>query len=102
LEYAFDYGEVEEQILRDCRMSRTPIPERIANKPKLAVGNDLYYQAFIDLDSDRQHGMSAGRIPWTSMMRYAKFFQFDAEQIEILFAVVAHMDVHTLRRSAKK
>lgn len=50
------------------------MPEAFRDAPVLYMGLADYYTAFWKLDSDRPIGMVAGRIPWTSIDRYAQRF----------------------------
>ena len=85
-------GEIEQSIIRQCIISRRPFPDRIANKPILKKGLDLYMQAFFDLDSERQVSMSISPIPWSSVANYSKFYKFDEYQTIALFYYIREMD----------
>ena len=58
---------------------RQPVPDRIKNKPILGTGLQLYYDAFMDLQNDRNE---AGFIPWTVKTAYADRFKFNELQYE--------------------
>lgn len=71
---------------------RSPLPDRIANAPKLTLGLELYYDAFWELNTCRQTGWAAGQIPWTSIRDYAVTFELDEAQEEDLFYLIRVMD----------
>lgn len=71
---------------------RMPLPDRVANAPEMPLGMDLYFTAFAELSSCRPVGMGMGAIPWTSMIDYAKAYEFDDEQREDLFFFVRALD----------
>jgi hypothetical protein len=78
------------------------VPQAIANKPTLQAGNDLYLQAFYDLDSERQIGMSVGRIPWSAIEHYATLIELDYHQRYSLHRLIVSMDRAHLNRIAEK
>lgn len=71
---------------------RLPLPQKIQNAPQLILGLELYYSAFIDLNSTRSLGMVPGPIPWPVIKGYAETYEFSEEQTEDLFYFVRSMD----------
>lgn len=71
----------EEYLKKQAKMMRQPVPDRIKNKPKLGTGLQLYYDAFMELQNDRNE---AGFIPWTVKTQYADRFKFSELQYENL------------------
>lgn len=65
--------------------SGEPIPDRIVNKPKLNLGSEIYFQAYIDLSPD---------ITWLSVVKYGQFYELDKDTIENLIHVlkIVHYD----------
>ncbi len=51
--------------------SGVPLSKKFAEKPTIHLGLMLYYNAFQDLSTCRQLGMSIGLIPWTATRQYA-------------------------------
>lgn len=100
--YLLDLSKSERNIVKQSLMARVPIPERIANSPKLAPGLELYLQAFFDLNSERSHGMGLTQIPWSCIKNYAEFYDFSERQTESLFYHVRVMDEANLNRLDKK
>ena len=78
------------------------LPDRIVNAPELRPWLQLYFKAFFDLDSERNHGMGYCKIPFTSVLTYAQFYEFDAEQTDDLIFFIRRMDDAHLDRLNKK
>jgi len=91
-------GPIEQNIVDQCLRFKTPIPERIANKPELLKGLDIYLQAFLDLSSDRTNEV----IAWSSIVTYAGYYGFDFEQTEDLIFFVRAMDEEYLKYVNRK
>ena len=81
-----------QNIIRQIARSGQPIPEHLTKSPVLWGGLDLYLQAFLDLNADRQAGMTIMPIPWTSIFAYAKAYGLSAEQTEDLIYHIRYMD----------
>jgi hypothetical protein len=80
-----------------------PLPERIANKPDVLIGLELYYVAFSDLTSCRGQGYGTeGPISWLTINQYADLQGFEGEQRQDLFYFVQHMDVVYLQYKTDK
>jgi len=90
--YINELGEKEKDIAKQAVRTGQPIPDRILNAPSLWIGSELYLTAFLELDSERSHGMGLTRIPWTSIKEYALAFEFDEEQIESLLYIIPKLD----------
>jgi hypothetical protein len=95
-------GTAERDIAKQIVRTGGTLPQRIQNAPTLRKGLELYFNAFFELDSERQNGMSIGRIPFTSMLRYASFYGFDFEQTELLLFYVQQMDNAHIQRLTEK
>ena len=102
MEYLLDLGHVEQSIARQALQAGQPLPERIANAPKLQIGLQLYLQAFFDLDSERSHAHAPTAIPWSSVANYARTFELDEEQTDDLFFHVRKLDNVQLKKIAKQ
>jgi len=76
-----------------------PIPDRIANKPLLGIGLSLYYDAFLELQFDRN---SSEHIPWTVIIQYADRNKFDDIQTENLIYFIRKLDDCYVKWLAKK
>lgn len=95
-------GAVEQTLARQHYQMGLPLPDRIANAPKLITGLQLYLQAFFDLDSERSHGMGIAMIPWSCITNYAMAYEFSEEQTQDLIYFIRAMDGEHVKRLAKK
>jgi hypothetical protein len=95
-------GPIEQNIIRQAKREGQPIPERIANAPKLQNHQRLYFEAYMDLDSERSHNAGLTAIPWSSIKDYGMFHGLNREQTEDLIYIVRHMDNHYLARLKAK
>lgn len=83
--------------------ARLPLPTNIQNAPELDIGLQLYLQAFFDLDSERSHAFSLVRIPSSAIRSYAREFDLDEVQSELLIFYINEMDnAHLKKLNAKK
>jgi hypothetical protein len=65
-----------------------PIPERIANAPKLDVYSEFYIRAFNDLSSERNSGFGEGPIPINSIFAYARHYGMnDEEESDLVYFI---------------
>lgn len=74
-------------------------PQVLTEQPKLPVGLVMYLEAFYELDTERNHGMSLARIPWSKIMLYADRYNYDED--ELLF-FVRKMDDALLEKLAAR
>jgi hypothetical protein len=78
------------------------IPDRIANRPRLILGLELYFLAWFDLDSERSIGNALGPIPRSKIAEYADEYHLTPEQKEDMIYLVRELDNDFLVRQAKK
>lgn len=97
-----ELGPIEQNIARQAMQARLPLPDNIKNAPELELGLQLYLQAFFDLDSERSHAFSLVRIPGSAIRSYAREFEFDDTQTELLTIYIQAMDNEHLKRLQKK
>lgn len=95
-------GLVEQQLAKQALRARQEMPDRIANAPVLFPGLQIYLQAFFDLDFERSHSMGATHIPFSSVVDYARAFEFDEEMTEDLIYFIRQMDIEHVKLIAKK
>ena len=69
-----------------------PVPQAILDAPTLPLGLELYLTAWLELNSCRPIGMTAGPIPWTAVHMYANFLDLDDDQREDLHDHISSMD----------
>ena len=79
-----------------------PLPEKLANAPSILPGLEIYYQAFWDLSTTRQHGMGLGPIPWDKVEEYADRGLYNEEQRSALHFYIQRMDTLYLNKMNKK
>ena len=94
--------EAYQNIIQQAKRFGRPIPDSILNAPELTIGLELYLEAFFDLNHDRQIGMTLSPIPWSAMQRYAKHYDFTAEQTEVLFFLLPRLDAAYIEQENKK
>ena len=82
-------GSKEKFLIQQANRSGMPIPDRIANKPKLAWGLELYLNAFYELQFDRNDNEY---IPWSVIVNYASFNEFSKDQTESLIYFIRELD----------
>lgn len=58
-----------------------------------------FWNAFHDLGSERQNGMSLGSIPWSKAIAYAEYHEMDAE---FFWLIIRQVDGEYLRMLAPK
>jgi hypothetical protein len=90
--YALEQGPVEKRIIDQCMRERLPLPQRIQDAPELWIGLELYYGAFVDLNTCRPSGWGMCPIPWTAIADYASVYRITGEQKDDLFYFVRAMD----------
>lgn len=66
------------------------------------MGLDLYFNAFLDLDTERNHHTGFSYIPFNSIVSYAKLYDFDEEQTEDLIYLIKQMDSAHIAKLQKK
>lgn len=97
------HGRVFENVVNNCTRFNKPIPKEYLDPPELEIHMVIFYQAFLDLDTDRIHGEFAPNpIPFSSIIRYAQFYQFDEEMTHDLIYYVRGLDNFHLEKLAKE
>lgn len=79
-----------------------PLPDKIANAPVVTLGLQLYWVAFMELNSCRGIGMGPGPIPWTAIREYCLEFRLDEDQAEDMFFIIRQLDNSYLLHNEKK
>ncbi len=69
-----------------------PVPSGYLNQPEIEVEYQFFYEAFWELSSDRQSGMSVGQIPSGSIARFASDLEMDTDAADFLRAVLRSLD----------
>jgi hypothetical protein len=89
--FAVSAGRVGRKII-------TPVNK----EPVLREWLHFYMDAFIDLDSERSHGMGWMRIPWTSIVSYGLYYDLDDEQMDFLVYAIQRVDLAHIARLEEK
>lgn len=64
----------------------------MANKPKLALGLDLYLFAFYDLDTERDRSMAVMPIPWSAFIKYSEYLGLTEDEREDFIYILRQLD----------
>lgn len=91
-------GKFEEGLVEQSILLGTPLPDRILNKPELPESLQFVLGAFFDLDTERHHGNGLQRIPWSSILRYADFYEMEDSYKEDFFYLIKGLDIHLLNK----
>jgi hypothetical protein len=91
-------GGVQEALAAQMERDGVELPENVSEQPVLQGNLIGYLEAFYELDTERDHGMALGPIPWSSIVAYAERYGFDVEEM-VYF--VRHMDGAHLERVRK-
>lgn len=81
--------DLEEQIRREARRFREPLPKRIENKPSLFFGMALYLNAWFELDTERKRPEPISR---SMCFQYAHDYELSEEQRDDLWYFVQRAD----------
>lgn len=74
------------------RRDGVEIPQNIAKQPTITMDLLCYLDAFYELDTERAHGLALVRIPWSSVVKYAREYGFDRD--ELVFFIRRMDDAH--------
>jgi hypothetical protein len=98
----FEYQEkinpaFEERMRVECERTGEPLPDRIANAPELDDDLLFYFDAYLELSTERQIGMTAGPIPVSSLWAYcdrliALDVGFDSEDVYRFERIIKGLD----------
>lgn len=95
-------GNVEDVMIAQYTKNKLELPDRIKNKPTLRVGLELYLDAFLELDSERDYTFGPGVLKWSSMYTYAMYLNLDEWQIEKFFYFMRRLDNKRVSMLSKK
>jgi len=74
-------GGVRSGLADQMKRDGVELPDNIANQPVLQGNLIGYLDAFYELDTERDHGMVPGPIPWSSIVAYGDRYGFDVEEL---------------------
>ena len=90
-------------MIRESFLRKRPVPERIQNAPDLFLGLELYFAAFIELNTCRSTGWSAGPIPSWCIDEFCNRNDLEEEEeVEDMHYHMRMMDQAFLKYSARK
>ena len=89
-------------MIQECFRRKRPIPERIQNAPDLLTGLELYFEAFIELNTCRSAGGSPGPIPSWCIDEYCIRLGLTEDEAEDLHYHIRMMDQAFLQHIAEK
>lgn len=87
-----EQGPVEQKIIEQCMRANMPLPARIQNAPDLALGLELYYNAFDHLNRERPVGMGLSFIPFSSIIQYAHWLDMSQDETQDLVYLIHKLD----------
>lgn len=78
-------------------------PKELQDAPELSPGLEFFWEAFFDLTTCRQAGVSGfGPIPYDKMVLYAEMYELDDEEIlEFTFLIKSLDAVYVEKLGAK-
>lgn len=79
----------EKTLIKQAKQMGQPIPTRIQNKPILNSDLMLYYDAFFELQNDRN---ASNRIPWTTIVAFVDRYNLSETQEERLIDFIRVLD----------
>lgn len=89
-------------MIRECYLRKKALPDRIQNAPDLFLGLELFFQAFVELNTCRSTGWSAGPIPSWAISEFAERVGLSEEETEDMHYHMRMMDGEFLKYSARK
>lgn len=96
-----DFKGTDEQLTAQMKRDGVKPVGRIAEKPKLPTGLLLYYEAFFDLDTERNHGMGLASIPWSAIVGYAAYYGLDTDETLYFIRAIDNAHLARLARESK-
>lgn len=69
-----------------------PLPDAIRNAPELREDLDIFYKAYMDLDSCRSVGMSIGPISWLTIKQYCDEIELFGDMREDMYYHIRALD----------
>ena len=89
-------------MIRESYFRKKPLPDRIQNAPDLFLGLELFFNAFVELNTCRSTGWSAGPIPSWCIDEFADRSELNEEETEDLHYHIRMMDAAFLKYTARK
>jgi len=83
-------------------LRKKPLPERIQNAPDLLHGLELYFEAFLELNTCRPMGWGPAPIPSFYIDEFCRKHELDEEESEDMQYHIRLMDQAFLKHVARK
>lgn len=99
--YELQQGKSEAKIVKLAQQTGQKLPDRIANKPVLRVGLEIYWRAFWECSTDRDIGMAEGPIPWSAINAWGQRYGFTGEEFERLVLILKALDSEYIEERTK-
>lgn len=97
---------IEKNLIKQAKRAGEPIPDRIANKPRLRMGLELFLEAFFELEHERQYLVGAAvqalPIPWHIINKYAEVHELTGDLYDDLLYFVRALDDAYIKHLNKK
>ena len=104
--YDLEMGGIEKNLIAQAKRFKQPLPDRIANKPRLKSGMDLFMLAFLDLQHDRAwlSGDVAQplSITWRTICDYAEIYDITGNLLHEMLYFVRELDDAYIRHVNRK
>lgn len=88
--------------MQECYLRHSRLPDAIQNAPDLYLGNEVWYAAFLDLNSCRDLGFGVGPIPWTAIADYASAWELDIDDLEFFIHEMDRVYLAETRKKSQK
>ena len=91
-------GGVADSISAQMELDGVELPKEIREQPRIRSDLLVYLDAFYELDSERSHGTSLVRIPWSCIVRYGDRYGFDVEELVYFIRKMDDAHLASLRK----
>jgi hypothetical protein len=95
-------GRTEAKIVELAKRTGEKLPPKIANKPRIDHGLEIYWKAFWECSRDRNVGMGEGPLPWSSVHTWGNRFGFVEEEFDRLVYILFKMDSAYMEERSKQ
>lgn len=96
------FGGEADKIVSAAIESGDNLPDELANPPSIPSELIFYWEAFCDLHSCRNNGMSVGCIPWSAVNEYARRYGISDYEFDDFNYVISKLDSEFIAWCDKK
>lgn len=79
-----------------------PLPANLTERPVLSESLQNVLQAFLMLDSERNHNWGVQAIPWTSIIKMSEYEEMTYSETEEFVFLIRGLDAHNLKKIAQR